>query len=266
MKSALSMETQLLDGEILAVVLDGSLNTTTTSQFDQAIQSHLDHARTKIIIDCRNVDYISSIGLGSLIALQARLRKKGGEVKLAALHGVAAEAIRLVGLDKLLNIYGDLESASQSFYPAGRQVEDSSRPNHLGRLESRLSFASVAGDDEFLRMERWACEKGGPRRTAIGVMRYFRSLGWTPEQIAETNLGRLAALLPPEPLGPQLITITVRELRIALRVSEEELTKRFESGEIRHASNDGNVTTTTIDLRDFCDRERTSILQTLGLE
>ena len=36
------------------------------------------------------------------MALQARLRKKGGEVKLAALHGLAADTIRLVGLDKLL--------------------------------------------------------------------------------------------------------------------------------------------------------------------
>jgi anti-sigma B factor antagonist len=118
MNTALSIETQLLDGEILAVVLDGSLNTTTTDQFNQAIQNHLDQGRTKIIIDCRKVEYVSSLGIGSLVALQARLRKKGGEVKLAALFGVAAEAIRLVGLDKLLNIYGDLEFARQSFYPA----------------------------------------------------------------------------------------------------------------------------------------------------
>ena len=118
MNTALSMETQLLDGDILAVVLDGSLNTTTTDQFNQAIQNHLDQGRTKIIIDCRKVDYVSSLGIGSLVALQARLRKKGGEVKLAALFGVAAEAIRLVGLDKLLNIYGDLEFARQSFYPS----------------------------------------------------------------------------------------------------------------------------------------------------
>jgi anti-anti-sigma factor len=116
--NALSIQTQLLDGDILAVVLDGSLNTITTDQFNQEIQDHLDQGRSKIIIDCRNVDYVSSLGIGSLVALQARLRKRGGEVKLAALFGVAAETIRLVGLDKLLNIYGDLEFARQSFYPS----------------------------------------------------------------------------------------------------------------------------------------------------
>jgi anti-sigma B factor antagonist len=123
MNTALSIETRLLEGEILAIVLDGSLNTTTTDQFNRAIQNHLDQNRTKIIIDCRNVDYISSLGLGSLVALQARLRRKGGEVKLAALFGVAADAIRIVGLDKLLSIYGDLELARESFYPPRPRAE-----------------------------------------------------------------------------------------------------------------------------------------------
>ena len=125
MNTTLSIETQLFDGEILAVLPHGSLDTTTTDQFNQAIQDHLDQGRTKIIIDCRMLDYVSSLGIGSLVALQARVRKKGGEVKLAALTGMAADAIRIVGLGKLLNIYGDLEFARKSFYASGPCAEDS---------------------------------------------------------------------------------------------------------------------------------------------
>jgi hypothetical protein len=44
------------------------------------------------------------------------MRKIGGDIKLAALFGMAADVVRLVGLDKALNIYGDLEFARQSFY------------------------------------------------------------------------------------------------------------------------------------------------------
>jgi anti-sigma B factor antagonist len=124
MNTPLSIETQLIDGDILAVLLHGSLDATTTDQFDQAIQNHLDQGRTKIIIDCRYLGYVSSLGIGSLVGLQARLRKNGGEVKLAALHGMAVDAIRVVHLDKLLNIYGDLEFARQSFYPSRSQADD----------------------------------------------------------------------------------------------------------------------------------------------
>jgi anti-anti-sigma factor len=126
MTNELSIKTQLLDGDILAVILDGSLNTITTEQFNRAIQEHLDQGRTKIIIDCRNVDYVSSFGIGSLVALQARLRKKGGEVKLAALFGPAAAALRLVRLDAVLNMYGDLEFARESFYPSQASVAKTS--------------------------------------------------------------------------------------------------------------------------------------------
>lgn len=78
MSTALSIETRLIDGEILVVVLDGTLNITTADRFNQAIQDQLDQQRTMIIVDCRNIEYISSVGLGALVALQARLRKKGG--------------------------------------------------------------------------------------------------------------------------------------------------------------------------------------------
>jgi len=125
MNNELSIETVLLDGNILGIVLNGSLNTTTTEQFNQAIQKRLDQGQTKIIIDCRRVEYITSIGLGSLVALQARLRKKGGEVKLAGLYGLAADAIHLVGLDKLLNIYGDMEYARESFHPPNPRARPS---------------------------------------------------------------------------------------------------------------------------------------------
>jgi anti-anti-sigma factor len=139
MKTALLIETQILDGDILVIVLDGSLNETTSEHFTQAIQNHLNQGRSKIIIDCRRVEYISSFGLGSLVALQARLRRKGGEAKLAGLYGVAADVIRLVGLDKLLNIYGDIEYARESFYPTTRSTEDSHKRVTLAPLDVRPS-------------------------------------------------------------------------------------------------------------------------------
>jgi hypothetical protein len=50
------------------------------------------------------------------MALQARLRKRGGEVKLAAVMGPVAEVIKAVKIDKVLGIYGDTEFARKSFH------------------------------------------------------------------------------------------------------------------------------------------------------
>ena len=148
MNDSLSIETRMIQGDILAIVLDGSLNTTTSEQFNRAIQNHLDQGRTKIIIDCRRVESISSIGLGSLVALQARLRKKGGEVKLAGLYGTAADVIKLVRLDKLLDIYEDTEYARESFYPSTTGADPSSNasPNFdEPKLEPASQPRAIAG-------------------------------------------------------------------------------------------------------------------------
>jgi anti-anti-sigma factor len=109
-------ESRILDDDILAVVLRGKLDSITTQEFESEIRKHLEQGRSKIIIDCRHLDSISSQGIGSLVALQTRLRRKGGIVKLAAIDGIVADVIRLVGLDRVLDIYGDLEFARESFY------------------------------------------------------------------------------------------------------------------------------------------------------
>lgn len=109
-------DARIIDDDILAVLLRGSLDSATTEEFDREIQKHLDEGRSKIIIDCRYLDNLSSMGIGRLVVLQTKLRRQGGAVKLATIHGPAAEVIKMVGLGKILDIYGDLEFARQSFY------------------------------------------------------------------------------------------------------------------------------------------------------
>ena len=110
-------EATILDGDILVIVLRGDLESTSAPEFDRQIQKHLDAGHSKVIIDCRKMGYISSLGMASLVALQTKLRRRGGEVKLAAIFGRAMEVMRLVRLDKMFDIYGDTEFARKSFYP-----------------------------------------------------------------------------------------------------------------------------------------------------
>jgi anti-anti-sigma factor len=119
MTSALFFESEVLDGDILTIVLRGNLDAASTPDFDKRVREHLEAGHSKMIIDCRYLGYISSLGMGSLIALQTRLRRKGGAVKLAAIHGTVMDVLRIVGLDKALDCYGDQEFARKSFYEKG---------------------------------------------------------------------------------------------------------------------------------------------------
>lgn len=133
MPESLPFEATVIDGDILAIVLGENLDTATTPAFEQEVQRHLEAGYSKIILDCRHLGYVSSIGIGALITLQSRLRRKGGAVKLAAILGPVMQLLRLVRLDKVFDIYGDLEFARQSFYdqPAPEAVADEHAPMHV---------------------------------------------------------------------------------------------------------------------------------------
>ncbi len=118
METPALFESSLSDDGILSVVLRGDLDSVSTPEFDRQIRSHLDAGHDRIIIDCRHLGYLSSLGIGSLVALQTRLhRRRGGgaAVKLAAIQGPVMKVLRLVKLDKILDIYGDTEFARQAF-------------------------------------------------------------------------------------------------------------------------------------------------------
>lgn len=109
-------ESKIIDGDILAITLNGNLDAATAPIFQDEMQQHIESGYSKVIIDCHRLGYVSSIGIGALITVQNRLRRMGGTVKLAAILGPVMQILRLVRLDRVFDIYGDLEFARNSFY------------------------------------------------------------------------------------------------------------------------------------------------------
>ncbi len=105
----------VLDDDILVIRLHGDLDAFTTDEFNAQVKKHLEDGHAKIIIDCAHLGYVSSVGIGALVALQKRLRDRGGRVKLAAIQGTVAEVLKILHLGKVLDIHGDIEFARQSF-------------------------------------------------------------------------------------------------------------------------------------------------------
>lgn len=69
MSAEVPFETQIVDGDILVILLRGTLDAATTPAFQHEVQRHLDAGCSKVILDCRYLGYVSSIGIGALITL-----------------------------------------------------------------------------------------------------------------------------------------------------------------------------------------------------
>ena len=99
------------DDDIICVVLSGRLDAEQCEYLLHCVQKQIENGCSKLILDCDGLEYISSMGLGMLMRVHSRMSKQGGDVKLACVRGIVAEGIKLVRLDKVLEMYTTVEEA-----------------------------------------------------------------------------------------------------------------------------------------------------------
>jgi anti-sigma B factor antagonist len=100
--------TQIID-------LDGYLDAHTAPQLEDAFQQLLESERYKIIVNFRDLIYISSAGLGVFMAFIEEVRSNKGDIKLAAMSPKVYNVFDLLGFPMLYEIYDDEQEARQKF-------------------------------------------------------------------------------------------------------------------------------------------------------
>jgi anti-sigma B factor antagonist len=104
-----------VEQDVLIVSADGGLNKDTIGEFIDNIAGLIDAGLSKIIIDCSKLTFISSAELGALLRVHKRMKERGGDVKLAGLSGPVVGVIELTHLDKVFQIYRDVNRARLAF-------------------------------------------------------------------------------------------------------------------------------------------------------
>ncbi|MCA8988288.1 MAG: STAS domain-containing protein [Planctomycetaceae bacterium] len=101
--------------EILVMSLSGKLDNSSADFFFNCLEGEIDDGYHYIVVDCEELEFISSLGIGMLLRIQSRLSHRGGVVKLASVHGIVATVLHSVRLDQLFNMYGSVDEAVHSF-------------------------------------------------------------------------------------------------------------------------------------------------------
>lgn len=98
------------------VKVKGRVDSLTSPQLAQALNSVIEGGRFRIVVDMSEVEFISSAGLRVLLQAQKTCKRwNRGEVVLAALPDVVREAFELTGFTRLFTIYDDVLSAVGAF-------------------------------------------------------------------------------------------------------------------------------------------------------
>ena len=99
------------NNDILVMDVYGKLDTDTSVFLFDCVQGFLEEGMTKFVLDCSKLDYISSMGLGTLVRANGRLKKQGGAMAICGASGVVAEVFRLMRLDHVFSMYDSVDEA-----------------------------------------------------------------------------------------------------------------------------------------------------------
>ena len=72
----------------------------------------------KVVLNLREVNYVDSGGLGTLVSLYTSARNAGGAVKLANLSKRVGDLLQLTKLLTIFEVFDDEEAAARSFKDA----------------------------------------------------------------------------------------------------------------------------------------------------
>ncbi|MEI6083560.1 MAG: STAS domain-containing protein [Verrucomicrobiota bacterium] len=102
-------------GAIQVVRLTGSLDMYSFPRLETQLNTNLQQGHHAILLDCKDLDYIGSAGLGALIGFAKKAREKGGDIKLVNVPERIYKIIELLGFTKVLQVHNDEAAALASF-------------------------------------------------------------------------------------------------------------------------------------------------------
>ncbi len=97
------------------IQLSGRWDTYSTATFEDTCSEHITQGMRHIVLDLEHVDYISSLGLRSLLNIGKKLDPLGGELVICHLHPHVQKLFVGSGFSRLFSLFPDRISAQQSF-------------------------------------------------------------------------------------------------------------------------------------------------------
>ncbi|CUS85540.1 anti-sigma B factor antagonist [Candidatus Kryptobacter tengchongensis] len=106
-------------GEVKILKMKGYLDAYTSLQFEEKMKELVESGNYKIVVNMKNLSYISSAGFGVFMAFVDEVRKNGGDIKFCCLPEKIDEIFELLGFKHIFEVLNDENKAIESFEKLG---------------------------------------------------------------------------------------------------------------------------------------------------
>ena len=109
-KTAMTISTEAMDGDITRVLLDGRLDIQGAAAIDLKMNVIAGSSKF-LLIDLRNVTFLGSMGLRSILVPAQAVRRRGGKVALFGPVPLVEEVLKTSNIESIIPVFHDLDSA-----------------------------------------------------------------------------------------------------------------------------------------------------------
>lgn len=102
-------------GSVNIIYLKGFLDAHTAPSLENTFSGLVDKGKYQIVVNFKDLTYISSAGLGVFMAFIEKVRDNGGDIKLSAMNDKVFNIFDLLGFPFLYEIFKTEEEAVQKF-------------------------------------------------------------------------------------------------------------------------------------------------------
>jgi anti-sigma B factor antagonist len=106
---------ELKQGKISAFKLQGRLDSNTSQSFEKRLLDSISDGVKNVIIDFKDLDYISSAGLRVILKATKTLKREEGKIMLCAMQDYVKEVFEIAGFDSFLPIVPTMDDALKAF-------------------------------------------------------------------------------------------------------------------------------------------------------
>ncbi len=107
--------------------LKGYLDAHTAPKLEEALQNLLNGSRFNIVVNCKDLSYISSAGLGVFMAFIEDVRKHRGDIKLTNMSPKVYNVFDLLGFPLLYEIFKEEQEAITRFFDKSKNPSSTVR-------------------------------------------------------------------------------------------------------------------------------------------
>jgi len=96
---------------VTVITLDGYADLSTVAKLEAHLDKLITEDQFRVAINCAQLRYISSVGIGVLVGSIDELRDHGGGIALFAVSEEVRETLGLVSFESLIPVLDDLDAA-----------------------------------------------------------------------------------------------------------------------------------------------------------